>query len=269
MTEAEVQDLREFVRTRSPEAFERLTRSHAGLVYSVCLRRLGRQEDAEEACQAVFLALAQKAASVQPERLSSWLHGAALRASAFVIRTRARRERYEKEAARMIERPNPPDEASWQQIQPHLDAGIQALPAKLREAVVRFYLQNRSRSDVARELGVPEGTVASRVSAGLEKLRRWYAGLGITATGAGFALLLSSNAQAATPPALVASLPALAAGGAGATAGSAAPAVAQGILAEMFRAKLTMTATGILMAVAVATGGGLAVHSRTTTPPPP
>lgn len=69
MSEADRRDLVEYSESGSPAAFERLAARHADLVYGVCLRRLGRPEDAEDAAQAAFLALARKARSVQAERL--------------------------------------------------------------------------------------------------------------------------------------------------------------------------------------------------------
>ena len=92
----DAQDLAEFVRSGSGAAFERLAGRHAGLVYGVCLRRLGRPQDAEDAAQAVLVTLARKARAVRPEKLGSWLHGGALRACAFMQRSAARRARREK-----------------------------------------------------------------------------------------------------------------------------------------------------------------------------
>jgi RNA polymerase sigma-70 factor (ECF subfamily) len=50
--------------------------------------------------------------------------------------------------------------------------GLEALPAKLREAVVLRDLQGLSYQEMADRLGLPEGTVKSRINRGREELSR-------------------------------------------------------------------------------------------------
>src|SRR3954471_22930661 len=70
--------LQEFVRQQSQAAFRQLVERHSHWLYSVCVRRLGDSASAEDATQAVFLALAQHAPSLSNEpTISPWLHQAA------------------------------------------------------------------------------------------------------------------------------------------------------------------------------------------------
>ena len=63
-------------------AFAALVVRHGPLVLSVCTELLGDRHHAEDAFQAVFLVLAQKAHSIRdPDVLESWLYGVALRTS--------------------------------------------------------------------------------------------------------------------------------------------------------------------------------------------
>ena len=80
-----------FVAGRDEAAFELLLRRHGGMVLGLC-RRVARQEqDAEDAFQATFLALARKAGSVgKRASLGSWLYKVAYRA-ALAVRTCATR----------------------------------------------------------------------------------------------------------------------------------------------------------------------------------
>src|SRR5262245_39238682 len=72
--------LRSYSEARDEAAFARLVQRHGPAVFGVCRRILNDHGLAEDAFQAVFLLLAQKAGQVkQPERLVGWLHGVAVK----------------------------------------------------------------------------------------------------------------------------------------------------------------------------------------------
>ncbi len=67
--------LHRFVAGKDEAAFTVLVQRHGPMILGVCRRMLGSAHDAEDACQASFLVLAQKAASIRKTTsLSSWLH---------------------------------------------------------------------------------------------------------------------------------------------------------------------------------------------------
>src|SRR4051794_9251536 len=72
--------LARFVAARDEVAFEELVRRHGEMVWGVCQRVLFHQQDTEDAFQATFLVLAQRAGAIgRPNRLANWLFGVAQR----------------------------------------------------------------------------------------------------------------------------------------------------------------------------------------------
>src|SRR5262245_18889247 len=77
-------------------AFAALVGRHGPMVLGVCRQLLGDHQHAEDAFQAVFLVLAQKARSIRdPDRLGNWLYGVALRSSRCARLRLARRRKNE------------------------------------------------------------------------------------------------------------------------------------------------------------------------------
>src|SRR4051812_49492912 len=93
--------LARFVGDGDQAAFAALAARHAGMVLGVCRRALPRAADAEDACQAVFLLLAQKAARVRwRASAAGWLYTVARRVARNARRSAERRAPREARAAR-------------------------------------------------------------------------------------------------------------------------------------------------------------------------
>jgi hypothetical protein len=85
-------------------------------------------------------------------------------------------------------------------LQPLLDREVKRLPAIYRVPLELCALGGRSKKEVAEELGVPEGTVSSRLVRGRELLRKRLASRGLTLLGGVVGLVLVRSATAATGP---------------------------------------------------------------------
>ena len=92
-TDAEL--LGRFVDRRDESAFAVLVRRHAAMVYGVCRRILPTDQDAEDAFQATFLVLVEKARSAPREAVGNWLYGVSRRAALMARRTIATRRETE------------------------------------------------------------------------------------------------------------------------------------------------------------------------------
>jgi RNA polymerase sigma factor (sigma-70 family) len=141
------------------------------MVLAVCRRVLGDAHEAEDAFQATFLILARKATSVvRREKVASWLHGVACR-TAREARVRAHRRRAREERVSKSPRIEPPEQELLAELRAILDEELARLPARYRGPVVLCELEGLSRREAAQRLGIPEGTLSSRLARGKDRLR--------------------------------------------------------------------------------------------------
>src|SRR5262249_3062071 len=154
----------DFAVRRDEAAFTALVERHGALVWGACRRALGHNQDAEDAFQATFLVLARKAGSVQwREDVAGWLYTVAVRVTRKVRDQARRRQALEREAIAM-KLPEPPAEASDADLAAVLDEEIQGLPEKYRRPVLLCYLQGKTYTEAARQLGWTEGTLSGRLA---------------------------------------------------------------------------------------------------------
>jgi RNA polymerase sigma factor (sigma-70 family) len=175
--------LRAFLASRSEPAFAEIVRRHGPMVLATCRRVLGHAQDAEDAFQATFLVLARKAATVRGANLAGWLYGVAVRTARGVRLMRDRRQKREAVLASRVlasggrEPPlnaeqgaHAPRSPEQQELVAILDEELARLPEHYRLAVVLCELEGRSRQEAAAELGIPEGTLSSRLAAARKAL---------------------------------------------------------------------------------------------------
>src|SRR5262245_59772917 len=160
-------------------AFAGLVERYGPLVLGVCRRVLRREQDAEDAFQATFLVLARRAGAIRKRAsLGSWPHGGAHRV-ARRARQQAARRRAREARAKTVAPGDPSWKAAWQEVQVILDEEIQALPEKHRAAFVLYCLEGCPQAEVARRLGVKEGTVWSRLARARKLLQARLARRGV------------------------------------------------------------------------------------------
>jgi RNA polymerase sigma factor (sigma-70 family) len=262
-----------FILGRDQAAFEGLVRRHGPMVLGVCRRVLGNHHDAEDAFQATFLVLARRAATLtQRELVGNWLFGTAYR-SALAAKA-ARRRVKEKQVREMPEPTASADDAhAWRQLRPILDQELNRLPEKYQVPVVLCDLEGRTRREVARQLGIPEGTLSGRLTTARRKLARRLASRGVAPSAGVLVTLLSQNAvSASVPTSLLASTTrtalGIAAGGQPASVASAEVAtLMDGVLKMMLVRKLKIAALVLVLAL-TALGGWVRVLPALATSSP-
>jgi RNA polymerase sigma factor (sigma-70 family) len=245
---------------RDEAAFAALVRRHGPMVWGVCRRQLNHH-DAEDAFQASFLVLFRKAASIQPrEMIANWLYGVARQATLQARRTTARRMAREKQVKEMPE-PAAAEPDLWDDLQPLLDEELSRLPDRYRAVIVLCDLEGMTRKAVAQQLGLPDGTVGSRLARARAMLAKRLNQRGVAVSGAALAAVLSQKVASASLPVSIRAVAAAAAGQA-ATTGAISVEVAaltEGVLSAMLWTKLQRVIVTVLVAALLSLGGGLCV----------
>jgi RNA polymerase sigma factor (sigma-70 family) len=143
------------------------------VAYRVAFRILRDQALAEDAVQEAFLAIWRSADSYRRERAkpSTWLLTLVHRRAVDLVRREDRRraeplaEPGEDEAEDVLE------QAALRDRRLAVQAALRVLPAEQRQALELAYYGGYTQSELAERLGVPIGTVKSRMFAGLNRLR--------------------------------------------------------------------------------------------------
>jgi RNA polymerase sigma factor (sigma-70 family) len=253
------------VERRDEGAFAALLRRHGPMVWGVCRRVLRNHHDAEDAFQATCLVLIRKAASVRPrEMVGNWLYGVAHQTALKARSMLAKRRTRESQMMDMPECEAPP-EGAWRDLRPALDQALGHLPDKDRVAIILCDLEGNTRKQAARQLGLPEGTLAGRLTRGRALLARRLARHGPALSSGTLATVLSEEAATASVPPLImgSTLKALTSIAAGQTAAASAvsanvAALTEGVLKSMFLTKLKTAALALVVCVL---GTGLGVSS--------
>ncbi len=174
-------------------------------MWGVCRRVLPNHHDAEDAFQATFLVLVRKAASIASrELLANWLYGVAYQTARKARAAAARRRERERQVTEMPE-PAVAGPDPWGDPQPLLDEALSRLPDRFRGVLVLCDLQGKTRKEAARQLGVPEGTVAGWLARARAMLARRLVQRGVALSGGALAVLLSRHAASAGVPGLLVS----------------------------------------------------------------
>lgn len=157
------------------EALAEIYRRHGGAVFSLARRLLGEGFLAEEIVQEAFLHLWRLPERYDAERgsLRSYLLAIAHGRSVDLLRSEgARRNREEREARSRAESGYDLEREVWDMVVAgRVRDALEGLPETERRAIVLAYFGGHTYREVAGLLGEPEGTVKSRIRAGLRRMR--------------------------------------------------------------------------------------------------
>lgn len=177
-------------RAGDPHAFAGLVDSYQDRIFATVYRILGDAEDARDLAQEAFLRAWSKIGSFREgARFSTWIYTIALNLTRSELRKRRVRQATKPTSLSggsdgEGERPDPPDPRDG----PDVDAArrelfalamreVEALEPESKEVIVLRDMQDLSYEEIAEVLGVPVGTVRSRLHRARETLRRLLAPL--------------------------------------------------------------------------------------------
>lgn len=155
-------------------AFAALFERFAGRVKGFLMRWGMADDQAEEAAQEVMVSVWRRAGSYNPEKaaVSTWIFAIARNRRIDMIRRNTRREPDPDDP--LFQSDPEPDSAvtySAQERQETVRAAIAALPAPQRDLLFLAFYEGCSHGECAERLGVPLGTVKSRIRLAFAKLR--------------------------------------------------------------------------------------------------
>ena len=168
-------------------AWAELVRAHHKRVYGLCYRFTGSPTDAEDLTQDVFLKIYSNLSSFDMARGSLQVWITTMTRNLLVDnfrRTRNQRatssldegwdatEELKPLDRLMSDGPSPHERAAQKELAKMVQGALACVSVELREAVILRDLQDLDYKEIAQVLGIPEGTVKSRISRGRAELAR-------------------------------------------------------------------------------------------------
>jgi RNA polymerase sigma factor (sigma-70 family) len=156
------------------DAFTRLATASIGRMFAVARLILRETEPAEDAVQEALVAAWRDLSGLRdPDRFEAWLHR-------LLVRACYREARRSRRVTRLEVHVTPielgePDESRAIANRDQLERGFRRLDPDQRAILVLHFFSGLPLTEVAGALGIPIGTVKSRLHAALSKLRAVFA----------------------------------------------------------------------------------------------
>jgi RNA polymerase sigma-70 factor (ECF subfamily) len=163
----------ELVARSDETALAELYDRYGGPAYRLALRVLRDATLAQDAVQDAFLTAWRTAPSFDPHRgsASTWLLTLVHRRAVDVVRREDRRRALPLDDAPVAAGDATDEAVETRELRREVQAALEQLTPLEREALELAYYGGLSQSEIAERLGVPLGTVKSRMFAGLARLR--------------------------------------------------------------------------------------------------
>nr|MDT0661477.1 RNA polymerase sigma factor [Micromonospora sp. DSM 115978] len=169
---SELDELARAAATGDRTALDRLLIAIQPDVLRICARFLPNRQDAEEACQDTLLAVARGVARFDGRSaFRTWLYRIAANRSRSTYQVLRRRFLVEADRVALPDRPDPRRTSVVAGTRLDLLDALEAIGPEFAEPVTLRDVLDLGYRDVAAVLGIPEGTVKSRIHEGRRRLR--------------------------------------------------------------------------------------------------
>ena len=188
MKKSELIGLVEQMQDGSRDAFEKLYEEYYDRLYFFVLKNVGNKEAAEDITQDVFMKSMEKIQTLEnPENYVTWLHTIAYRMCTDLFRSR-RRDAYfdtDEEMEDAMENHSlnepimvPEDYATDKDTARQLKAMIDSLKPDMKSALILYYYNDMSLTDISKTMGISETNVKQKLFRARKKLKEKIEQLG-------------------------------------------------------------------------------------------
>jgi len=192
MTSISDEDLLAQFRLGQTQAFGALVKRYEKELYGYLQRYLGDRNLADDVFQNTFLQLYTKIGTYDPTKpVRPWLYTIATHQAIDALRRNGRHQAVSLDQGKselpdgqvsslidllQARGPSPLEQVQGDERRQRVRDSVDKLPAFLREVVILAYYQGMKYREIADLLGVPVGTVKSRLHAALVKLQEMWSG---------------------------------------------------------------------------------------------
>ncbi|MDO6391851.1 sigma-70 family RNA polymerase sigma factor [Pontibacter sp. BT731] len=163
--------VRQYRRTGDLDVIGKLFEQHTEMVYLICLRYLGEEEDSKDATMQVFEQLIVALKRHEVSNFKSWLHSLTKNHCLQLLRTNRLKEKVNQALTReqhtLPQGETPQADLDWQA----LEHGLVHLPAEQRTCIELFYLQQKSYREIEEITGCDLKQVKSYIQNGRRNLK--------------------------------------------------------------------------------------------------
>jgi len=155
--------------------WEDIARDHGRFLYTVAYRLTGNHDDAQDLVQEVLLRVRRGLATYRPGSLEGWL--SRITTNAFLDEVRRRKRRPLDVVPDLPEQSigvdaDPEEVLGRSRLPADVQDAIRSLPEDFRAAVVLCDVVGMDYAEISESLGIPPGTVRSRIHRGRAQLRK-------------------------------------------------------------------------------------------------
>lgn len=162
------------------DAFNQLVQRYERQIYNVSFRMLGNSQLAEDITQETLLKAYRGMAGFRGENLRAWLFRIASNACNDLLRSRRNRQDLSLELLTeesgdiwTSSDPSPEREALRGELGREIQRGLLTLPREQRVALILVDVEGMGYEEAAQSIGIPPGTLRSRLSRARAKLRNY------------------------------------------------------------------------------------------------